>query len=37
MKELLSTVFSTRIAVDLFLLFVIAGLWTIARKVDVLK
>lgn len=37
MRELLHTIFGSRITVYLFLTAIMVGLWTIARKIDLLE
>lgn len=37
MKEILSDLLGSRLTVQIFLIAVIAGLWTIARKLDAIE
>jgi hypothetical protein len=37
MKEMLSDLLKSRLIVQIFLIAIIAGLWTVARKLDAIK
>ncbi len=37
MKEMLSKLLSSHLMVQIFLIAIIAGLWTVARKLDAIK